>query len=278
LNLENYWINKIKSRYIGDDGAVIDNKVYAMDAFWEGTHFKKNWMTVEQIAYKAFMVNLSDMVAMNATAKYMLITVALPKNVKKKFLDRLSTKFNDLANQYNIKIIGGDTIGSNKIGVAITMIGETNNPLTREGVNNGDILAYTGVLGNAKDDLDRLLNGERIEDSAKFYNPILRIDFIKAVTPWLSAGMDISDGLYCDCNKLLKCSHKYIQELKVIPAQIGESGEEYEMLIAIPPQNLKRVQRIAKLTNTPLTLFATATDKKSEYYPCLEQHFSNKTY
>ena len=273
MDLENYWIDKIRTNYIGDDGAVIDNQVYAMDAFWEGTHFRREWMTVEQIAHKAFMVNLSDMVAMNANAKYMLITVAFPKNVKKKFLDRLSRKFNELASEYSIEIIGGDTIGSDKIGIAITMIGYSNNPLRRDGLKDGDLLAYTGKLGKAKEDLDRLLSGERIEDSAKFYNPILRIDFIKAVTPWLNGGMDISDGLYCDCNKLLKFSNKYMQELKVIPPEIGESGEEYEMLIALPPENLNRVKRIAKLTNTPLTVFARVTSEKNELYPCGSQHF-----
>jgi len=43
LDLEGYWIDKIKTTYIGDDGALIDKKVYAMDAFWEGTHFKKEY-------------------------------------------------------------------------------------------------------------------------------------------------------------------------------------------------------------------------------------------
>lgn len=273
MDLEKYWIDKIKTNYIGDDGAIVDNQVYAMDAFWEGTHFKKEWMTVEQIAYKAFMVNLSDMVAMNATTEYMLITVAFPKSIKRNFLDRLSSKFNELAKHHNIEIIGGDTIGSDKIGIAITMIGKSNIPLKREGAKDGDLLAYTGTLGKAKEDLDRLLSGERIEDSAKFYNPILRVDFIKAVTPWLSAGMDISDGLYCDCNKLLKLSNKYMQELKVIPPELGESGEEYEMLIAFDPSNLNRVKRIAKLTNTPLTIFARVTEKKNDLYPCKSQHF-----
>jgi len=273
LDLESYWIKKIETEYIGDDGAIIDNQIYAMDAFWEGTHFKKEWMSAEQIAYKAFMVNLSDMVAMNATTKYMLLTLALPKKTKKKFLDRLAKKFNKLAKEHNIKIIGGDTIGSKKIGIVITMIGESKNPLRRDGLKNGDLLAYTGVLGKAKEDLDRLLAGERIEDSSKFYNPTLRIDFIRAVTPWLSAGMDISDGLYCDCNKFLKYNKKYLKELKVIPPEIGFSGEEYEMLISFPLKNLTRVKKIAKLTNTPLTIFAKITQEKNEFYPCGSHHF-----
>lgn len=273
MDLENYWIDKIKTTHIGDDAAVIDKWVYAMDAFWEDTHFKKEWMSIEQIAYKAFMVNLSDMVAMNATCKYMLITTAFPKDITKKKLDRLSKKLSNLAKEYNIEIIGGDTIGSDKIGITITMIGTTKNPLKRDNLKSGNILAYTGKLGSAKEDLEKLFSGERIEDNSKFYKPTLRIDFIKAVTPWLTAGMDISDGLYCDTNKLLKCNNLYKQDLKVIPPEIGESGEEYEMLIAFEPTQLNRVKRIAKLTQTPLTIFAKVINKPQDFYPCGSQHF-----
>jgi len=273
LDLESYWIERIKTPYIGDDGAVIDEWVYAMDAFWEDSHFKKGWMSMEQIAYKAFMVNLSDMVAMNADTKYMLITVAFPKSIKKSAIKRLSKEFNRLSQAYNIEIIGGDTIGSDKLGISITMIGKTKIPLKRESTKRGDLLAYTGDLGSVKEDLERLFNGERISDNSKFYKPILRKDFIKAATPWLSAGMDISDGLYCDTNKFVKASGLYCKPLKVIDPQIGESGEEYEMLIAFSPENLNRVERIARLTQTPLTIFATAVDEKEEYYPCISQHF-----
>ncbi len=275
MDLESYWIDKIKSSYTGDDGAVIDKWVYAMDAFWEETHFKREWMSMEQIAYKAFIVNLSDMVAMNASVKYMLITLAIPKDLHPSQLDRLSSEFNRLANKHNIDIIGGDTIGSDKLGVTITMVGKSKNPLRRDTVKEGDLLAFTGDLGSVKADLQKLFLGERISDNSKFYRPVLREDFVKAVTPWLSGGMDISDGLYCDTNKLLKCNNLYLQELKVIPKEQGESGEEYEMLIAFAPENLNRIKRIAKLTDTPLTIFGKTTTKKTDFYPCKSHHFSD---
>jgi len=274
LDLESYWIKKIKTPHIGDDGAVINEWVYAMDAFWENTHFKREWMSIEQIAYKAFIVNLSDMVAMNADTKYMLITVAFPKNIKKSAIKRMSKTFNHLAKEHKIEIIGGDTIGSDKLGISITMIGTTKNPLRRNNIAVGDLIAYTGDLGSVKEDLELLFDGERISDNSKFYKPILRQDFIKAATPWLSAGMDISDGLYCDTNKFLKANDLYFKELKVIDKRVGESGEEYEMLIAFPASNLERIKKIAHLTQTPLTIFATADATKQEFYPCASQHFA----
>jgi thiamine-monophosphate kinase len=274
LDIESYWIKKIKTPYIGDDGALIDEWVYAMDAFWENSHFKREWMRIEQIAYKAFMVNLSDMVAMNAETKYMLLTVAFPKDIKKSAVKRLSKEFNRLALEHKIEIIGGDTIGSDKLGISITMIGKTKVALKRDSLKSGDLIAYTGELGSVKRDLELLFEGERIPDNSKFYKPILRQDFTRAATPWLSAGMDISDGLYCDTNKFLKANDLFMKPLKVIEAEIGESGEEYEMLIAFPPENLERIQKIARLTQTPLTIFATATEEPQELYPCGSQHFS----
>ena len=271
MDLEEFWIKSMKNSYIGDDGAKIEGFVIAMDSFFEETHFKKEWMSAAMIAKKAFLVNYSDMVAMNAKAKYMLLSISFPKETSKAFLIELSTTFKDLAKQYNIEIVGGDTIGSTLLTITITMIGTTNLLLKRE-VKEGDFLAFTGELGSVKKDLDALLDGKKVAKESKFFEPIIRDTFIYTATPYLRGGMDISDGLYCDCNKFLQNNNLFLQELKVIPPHIGFSGEEYEMLVAIEPKNLKKVQSIAKLTNTPLTIFAKAASK-GEYYPCKSHHF-----
>ncbi len=273
MDLEEFWIKNIQSDYIGDDGAVIGENVYAMDAFWEGTHFKREWMSAKQIAYKSFMVNLSDMVAMNAQASFMMLTLAIPQDISQDFLLELSDEFNYLAKKHNIAIIGGDTIGSDKLGISIAMIGNSKEPLFRKGVQNEHLLAYTGELGEVKRDLEKLFNGEKIASNSKFYKPMLRSNFIKKARPFLSAGMDISDGLYCDTNKLLKANNLFLQELLVIPKEIGDSGEEYEMLIAFDVANLSAIKTIAKLTQTPLTIFAKASKEENKFYPCKSHHF-----
>ncbi len=273
MDLEEFWIRNLKNRYIGDDGAVIGDMIYTMDAFWEGTHFKKGWMSPRQVAYKAFIVNLSDMVAMNAKALYMLLTMAFPKDISPEFIEELSKEFNRLSKEHNIAIIGGDTIGSDKLGISIAMIGEATNPLRRDTLKDGDLLAYTGELGEVKKDLERLLQGEKIEADSKFYKPTLRKEFISRAAPYLSGGMDISDGLYCDTNKLLEASNLYLQEFAIIPPEIGDSGEEYEMLIGFNSKNLGKIQQIAKQTNTPLTIFAKASKEKKRFYPCKSHHF-----
>ena len=81
MNKEEYLISKLSSSYIGDDGAMVGDKIYSMDAFFENVHFKREWMSLAQIARKAMLVNLSDAVAMNAQPLYALVTLSLPKDI-----------------------------------------------------------------------------------------------------------------------------------------------------------------------------------------------------
>jgi len=63
---ETYLIDKLSSSHIGDDAAVVDGLIYSVDAFFEGTHFQRSWMSLEQIARKSMLVNFSDAIAMDA--------------------------------------------------------------------------------------------------------------------------------------------------------------------------------------------------------------------
>jgi thiamine-monophosphate kinase len=84
--------------------------------------------------------------------------------------------------------------------------------------------------------------------------------------------MDISDGLYCDTDKLLDANGMGFEELRQIGPEIGESGEEYEMLIGFDPRNEKELQKICERTDTPLSIFARVTGGDSRY-PCKSHHF-----
>ncbi len=81
LDKEQYLINKLSSKHIGDDAAVIGDTLYSMDAFFEDTHFKREWMSIAQIGRKAMLINLSDAIAMNAQPQYALVTVSIPKDM-----------------------------------------------------------------------------------------------------------------------------------------------------------------------------------------------------
>ena len=83
MNKEDYFISLFKSKKIGDDGAVIGDYIYSNDAFFENVHFKKEWLSLDQIAYKAMIVNISDAIAMNAKPLYALLSIAIPSTYSK---------------------------------------------------------------------------------------------------------------------------------------------------------------------------------------------------
>jgi thiamine-monophosphate kinase len=272
MDKEEYLISKLSSKYIGDDAAVIGDTLYSMDAFFEGVHFKREWMTLKQIARKAMLVNISDAIAMNAEPKYALVTLSLPSTLELQEIDELQQSLEETAKEFGCEIIGGDTVGGDKLHISITIISKSLNPLLRTGLEEGDLLAYTGTLGESKKDLDRLLNNEKIAENSRFYEPKLRGEFIALARPYLKTGMDISDGLYCDTNKMLKINNYGFDILKNISNEIGFSGEEYEMLIGFNKNNLEKLNSIAKELNMPLTIFAKVANN-SKKFPCKSHHY-----
>jgi thiamine-monophosphate kinase len=272
MDAEEYFISKMKNSNIGDDGAVIGEFIYSVDAFCEGSHFKREWMSCFEIATKAMLVNISDAIAMNAKPLYALISIVLPKNITTKEIDELTEGFLSIAKDYNFKIIGGDTVGGDKLDISITIISKSDNPLLRSTLNKGDILAFTGVLGESRRDLNRLFKGKKIDKNSKFIKPILRDKFVYSSREYLSAGMDISDGLFCDTNKILDLNSFGFKMIKNIDIEIGSSGEEYEMLIAFNPKNLDKISQIAKNINLDITPFAIVKDGNNRMV-CKSHHF-----
>jgi thiamine-monophosphate kinase len=243
-----------------------------MDAFFEDVHFKRDWMNMAQIGRKAMLVNLSDAIAMNAQPQYSLVTVSIPSDLTHDEIDELTQSMQNTAAEYGCEIIGGDTIGGDKLHLSITIISKSDSPLLRTTVEEGDLLAYTGVLGESKRDLDALFRGERIASDSRFFQPTLRADFIAKARPLLHAGMDISDGLFCDTNKLLDINKYGFTILNDIDDTVGLSGEEYEMLISFSENDLEAVKAVSIETNTPLTVFAKVA-KNSKRFRCDSHHF-----
>ncbi|SFV56697.1 Thiamine-monophosphate kinase [hydrothermal vent metagenome] len=272
MDSESFLINQLSSKHIGDDGAVIGNMVYSVDAFYENIHFKREWMSLEQIAQKAMLVNISDAIAMNATPKYALVSISIPKDISREDILILTTSLEESANKFGCEIIGGDTVGGDKLDISITIISKSDNPLYRKGLKSGDLLAFTGHLGDSKRDLDRLFNGEKIDKNSRFFIPTLRDEFIYKSRKFLSVGMDISDGLYCDTNKLLEYNNLGFDILIDINDDIGDSGEEYEMLIGFNKVNLDNILKISADTNTPITVFAEVVDNNRRFN-CKSHHF-----
>ena len=274
-NKENYFIKQFSknSKIIGDDGAVIGEFVYSNDAFFENVHFKKEWMNLKQIARKAMLVNISDAIAMNAKPKYALLTVAIPKEYSKKDMKKLASGFLEVAKEYGIEIIGGDTISNTKLDISITIISKTKKPKLRSSVKKDDLLCYTGSLGTVKRDLETLLIGGKIAKKSKFIEPRLNRAFFYEVSKYVNASMDISDGLFFELERLSKESKIGFDFFYDISKNVGCSGEEYELLFSFSPQHLAKIEYIAKKHNVRTNIFAKAVDGKYNC-DCKNHHFN----
>jgi thiamine-monophosphate kinase len=274
MNKEDFFIKQFDkdSRFIGDDGAVIGNYIYSMDAFFENVHFKKEWMSLEEIARKSMLVNISDAIAMNAKPKYALLSVAIPKSYTKKDLKRLAKGFNETAKEFGIKVIGGDTISNEKLDISITIISKSKNPKYRNGIKVDDFVCYTGDLGTCKKDLNILLHGGKISKKSKFIEPKLKADFFYEVSKYVTASMDISDGLFFELERMSKQSKVGFDFFEKIDKNIGCSGEEYELLFSFNNKHKTKIENIAKKHNVKLNIFAKAVKGKF-ICDCKNHHF-----
>ena len=275
MNAEHFFISLFasKSASVGDDGAVCGRYVYSKDAFFENVHFKSGWMSLEQIAYRSMMVNISDAVAMNAVPKYALLAVAMPKGYSAAQMEALHRGFDKAAKRYGIEIIGGDTIANVKLDISVTLISETRRPLLRSGLKTGHLLAYTGVLGRSGRELRYLMSGGRIHGRSKFVNIELRQGFVADAASVLSCGMDISDGLFSDLEKLAEANRCGFCFFKPLSKRLVCSGEEYEMLVGFAPRMRKKMLRLAQKQRMPLTVVGKARRGRFKNR-CKAHHFS----
>lgn len=273
MNKEEYFIKQFSNnKVIGDDGAFIDGFVYSMDAFFENVHFKKEWMSLKQIAYKSMIVNISDAIVMNAIPLYALLSVAIPKSYTEDDLKELSKGFKKAAKEFGIEIIGGDTISNEKLDISVTIISKTSKPIFRNGVKKDDLLCYTGILGTSKRDLERLFQNKDISKKSKFIKPVLNQKFFYEIVPFITASMDISDGLFFELERLSKASQVGFEFFDEIDNDIGTSGEEYEILFSFNQKNLEKIKKIAKKHKIKLNIFAKAV--KGKYRTdCKNHHF-----
>jgi len=274
-NKEDFFIKQFNknSKIIGDDGAVVGNYVYSCDAFFEDVHFKKEWMSLKQIAKKAMLVNISDAIAMNAKPKYALLSVAIPKEYSKKDIKKLADGFLEVAKKYNIEIIGGDTISNIKLDISVTIISKTKKAKLRSGIKKDDLMCYTGDLGTSKRDLKTLLMGGKIPRKSKFIEPRLNADFFFKASKYINASMDISDGLGFELERLSKQSKVAFKFFYDIPKDIYCSGEEYELLFSFSKKHRAKIEKIANEHNVNLNIFAKAVKGKYKC-DCKNHHFS----
>lgn len=270
---------------IGDDAAVLDFKnkkiVVTTDLLVEGVHFDLSYVPLKHLGYKAVMVNLSDVFAMNATATQITISIAVSNRFPLEALEALYAGIETAAAIYNIDVVGGDTTSSNKgLLISITAIGalDSNEEVYRNGAKPNDLLVVTGDLGAAYMGLQILerekevykVNPNNQPDLEPYsylierqLKPEARRDIIKLlkdlkVKP--TAMIDISDGLSSEiihlCTQSQTGCDLFEEKIPLDPAVISSceefnidsttvalnGGEDYELLFTISQDDYPKIK------------------------------------
>ena len=172
---EDFFISCFHYQDIGDDGVVLGDLIYAMDSFCQDVHFKIEWFSYEEIATKALLINISDMLAMNANINLALVILSHDNHLGEKNLAKLKQALEKTTLQYGIKTLEIQTQIGKKLDFHILLSGTKNKKvLTRKGIKPKDLLAFTGNLGTCKKDLEKLLSKRPINANSKFKKTLVK--------------------------------------------------------------------------------------------------------
>jgi len=255
----------------GDDCAVVQGPAGATlllttDTIEEGVHFELQAASPRAVGRKALAVNLSDIAAMAGRPIAAVVSVSLPAQFPDAAAEALAGGLIELARQYSVPIVGGDTVASRRgLSLTVTVLGEPTGrgPVLRSGARPGDRIMVTGTLGGSLAGKHltfepRVAEAQRLHELAE-----------------LHAMIDISDGLAADlghilaesrCGAVLQAAALPISEAaKSQPdrsplAAALYDGEDFELLFAVPEPDARRLAAEQPLP-VPLTCIGQITSE-----------------
>jgi thiamine-monophosphate kinase len=285
---------------IGDDAAVIDChngnvKLITTDLLTEGVHFDLMYVPLKHLGYKAVIVNLSDIYAMNGTPEQIVISLSLSNRFSLEAVEELYAGMILACKIYGVDIVGGDTTSSRSgLSISITAIGSAKKDkvVYRNGAKPNDLIVVSGDLGSAYMGLQILEREKEVFKANPNIQPDLtghdyllerqlkpeaRKDVIKFFEEYnvKPTGMiDISDGLASELLHICKQSNVgcnvYIDKIPLDHALISAAedfnlepvtcalngGEDYELLFTINQNDFDKIKN-SKL----FTVIGYITDK-----------------
>ena len=280
-------VNDSTVRGAGDDCAILDHSgrktLVTTDLLLEGIHFDLTYVPLKHIGYKAVVVNLSDVYAMNGTTRQITVSLGISKRFTLEHINELYSGIYAACERYGVDLVGGDTSASvTGLIISITCIGEGEEGkiVRRDGARDTDLICVSGDLGAAYMGL-QLLERERTASAGmkdfqpdfagKEYilerqlKPEARRDVIEelrtmGITP--TSMIDVSDGLSSELLHICKQSGvgcrvyedripidyqtaSMAEELNMnLVTAAMNGGEDYELLFTVPLTDLGKVEQM----------------------------------
>lgn len=278
-------------RGVGDDAAVMDfaskQTLVTTDLLIEGIHFDLSYMPLKHLGYKAVMVNLSDVYAMNGQATQITVSIAVSNRFPLEALEELYDGIHMACKTYNVDLVGGDTTSSTKgMLISVTALGivESDKVVYRNTAKPNDLLVVSGDLGGAYLGMQVLEREKQVfqvnpnsQPDLSAYNYIverqLKPEARKDIVHLLSelevkptSMIDISDGLSSEILHICKQSkvgcRLYEEKIPLDPQVITTSeefelnpitvalsgGEDYELLFTIDQDDYPKIKGSPHLT------------------------------
>ncbi|WP_439130167.1 thiamine-phosphate kinase [Polaribacter sp.] len=270
---------------VGDDAAVLEasekQTLITTDLLVEGVHFDLSYMPLKHLGYKAVMVNLSDVYAMNGTAEQITVSIAVSNRFPLEAIEELYAGIQLACDTYKVDLVGGDTTSSTKgILISVTAIGKANaaDIVYRNGAKETDLIVVSGDLGaaylglqvlerekqvfkvdpNNQPDLDNytyLIERQLKPEARKDISGLLKELGVKPTSM-----IDISDGLSSElfhiCTQSKVGCKIYEDKLPLDPQVIStceefeldstmvalSGGEDYELLFTVPIADFENIK------------------------------------
>jgi len=286
---------------VGDDAAVIEQSgkvtLLSTDMLVEGVHFDLTYVPLKHLGYKAIAVNVSDICAMNGTAKQITVGIAVSNRFSTEALEELYSGMLMACDKYKVDLVGGDTTTSlSGLVISLSVLGEADKAdvVYRSGAQEKDLLVVTGDLGGAYMGLQILEREKAVYKENPNVQPDLegndyilerqlkpeaRIDIaplLKQLDVKPTSMIDISDGLASEilhicqqsdvgCNlyedkiPMDSLTVARAHEFKLDPTICALSGgEDYELLFTINQKDFDKVKN-----HPDFTIIGHITDEAS---------------
>ncbi|HTS86641.1 MAG TPA: thiamine-phosphate kinase [Usitatibacter sp.] len=264
---------------VGDDAALVDvsngmDLAVSTDTMVQGTHFFPD-VHPENLGHKALAVNLSDMAAMGAMPYWAMLALTLPA-VDDAWLAAFSKGFFDLAGEFNVSLIGGDTTRG-PLSLTVTIMGEVpaGAALRRSGAKAGNDIWVSGNIGDAalavahRNGKLVLTEADYHEAVMRLYEPTPRVGLGQALRGMATAAIDVSDGLLADLGHICRLSGvgatvdaasiplsaigaRHVASLEGLTAIVA-GGDDYELCFTAPANARESIQDLTDMLNIPLT-------------------------